>query len=340
MRIRLFLPLLVLLLTACGPEGNSFRINGSFRDMQAGQLYIYNLAGTHARLDTLTVQNGRFFYEGEVSDVTPYTLVFPNGMEQVIFVGPGQEVTYEATANDLKNYVVSGSDENKLMNQFRQETHSSPPAMVVNTARTYIEDNPSSPVAVYLLDRYFIQDENISVAELAPLLTLVKKHHPHNHLLMETDGQLAYARHWDIGKKLPDVELTLADGDSTRLWPAHGSDAAVHLIFFWATWMHNGYETLWQFRRLLDTYKDDDRLRVAAISLDVEQNPWRETIRPDSSKSHLRHYCDGLSFESPAAKTLGVNRLPYYIITDRQHKILEKGNDVKDLEGLLKKHLP
>ncbi len=79
---------IMTLLAACGPGGNSFRIRGSFRDMQAGELYIYNLSGDNARLDTLTIQGGKFRYRGETDEVTPFMLVFPNGVEQVIFAGP------------------------------------------------------------------------------------------------------------------------------------------------------------------------------------------------------------------------------------------------------------
>ena len=107
---------IMTLLAACGPGGNSFRIRGSFRDMQAGELYIYNLSGDNARLDTLTIQGGKFRYRGETDEVTPFMLVFPNGVEQVIFAGPGDDIEYEATANDLKNYVVSGSEENDTDN--------------------------------------------------------------------------------------------------------------------------------------------------------------------------------------------------------------------------------
>ena len=67
--------LLTVLLAACGPGGNSFRIRGSFRDMQAGELYIYNLNGDHARLDTINIQEGKFRYRGEADEVTPYMLV-------------------------------------------------------------------------------------------------------------------------------------------------------------------------------------------------------------------------------------------------------------------------
>ena len=50
---------LCIILTSCGPGGNSFRIRGRFRDMQAGELYIYNLSSDNARFDTLTVQEGK-----------------------------------------------------------------------------------------------------------------------------------------------------------------------------------------------------------------------------------------------------------------------------------------
>lgn len=331
--------LLVLLLTACGPGGKSFRINGSFSDMQAGELFIYNLAGEQARLDTLTIQGGRFFYEGEVEDVTPYMLVFPNGMEQVIFVSPGQEVTYKATANDLKNYVVKGGDENKLMNQFRQETYSAPPAMVVTAARTYIKDNPTSPVAVYLLDRYFVQTDNTSHDELRPLLRLLQKHQPHNHFLMEIENRLSYGQQLAVGKKLPDLQLTRRDRSTSPLWPSQTKAPAFNVVLFWSTWMHNGYETLWQVRRHCNSYKDDERLRFVTVSLDVERYRWEDAIRIDTANVRMEHYCDGLGFESQAVKTLGVHRLPYYIIADQQHKILEKGHDMKSLEDWFKKHL-
>ena len=120
------------LLASCGLSGSSFRIRGKFRDMQAGELYIYNLSSKNARLDTLTIQEGKFLYRGEADEVTPYMLVFPNGMEQVIFVGPATDVEYEATANDLKNYVVNGSEENQLMNQLlKNQKKLQKPAMLV-----------------------------------------------------------------------------------------------------------------------------------------------------------------------------------------------------------------
>lgn len=327
---------ILFLLVSCGPDGNSFRIRGSFRDMQAGELYIYNLNNDLARLDTINIQEGKFRYRGETDEVTPYILLFPNGVEQVIFAGPGEDLEYEATANDLKNYVVNGSDENLLMNKFREETYTMNPSLMTNTARTYIKDNPASPVAIYLFNNYFVQNEEVSPAELSELLKVLRSKHPHHHQLLDIESKLKAAATRQIGKTLPDVTLTNKDKKSVKLWQ---SSKDFTLIAFWATWMSNGTDFLWKVKNSLNDYRDNGRLRLVAISLDVERYRWEDIIRPDTTTTSILHCCDGLGFESKAIKTLGITTVPYYILTDKNHKVLDCGDDVNQLGDILKKHI-
>lgn len=327
---------ILFLLVSCGPDGNSFRIRGSFRDMQAGELYIYNLNGDLARLDTINIQEGKFRYRGETDEVTPYILLFPNGVEQVIFAGPGEDLEYEATANDLKNYVVNGSDENLLMNKFREETYTMNPSLMTNTARTYIKDNPASPVAIYLFNNYFVQNEEVSSAELSELLKVLRSKHPHHHQLLDIESKLKAAATRQVGKTLPDVTLTNKDKKSVKLWQ---SSKDYTLIAFWATWMSNGTDFFWKIKNSLNDYRDNGRLRLVAISLDVERYRWEDIIRSDTTTTNILHCCDGLGFESKAIKTLGITTVPYYILTDRNHKVLDCGDDVNQLGDILKKHI-
>ena len=115
------LPLMVtLLFTECGPSGNSFIIEGEFIGMKAGELYLFNPVDPTGKLDTLSIADYKFKYEGEVEDTIPYVLLFPNGVEHIIFVSPAKSIKYKAATNDLKNYQVTGSEETELMNQFRR----------------------------------------------------------------------------------------------------------------------------------------------------------------------------------------------------------------------------
>lgn len=330
----LYIVVTALLMMACGPRGSSFRIRGVFRDMQAGELYIYNLSNDNATVDTVAVQGGKFQYKGQAEDVTPYILVFPNGVEQVIFVGPGEDLEYEATANDLKNYVVNGSDENKLMNQFRQETYPLEQSMVQGVAKKYIKEHAESPVAVYLFDKYLCQDNTTNYKELQELAKAIKKKQPHNATLLALERKMVDSQKLQKGEVLPNVTLVNKDKSSVKLW---SESKDYNLIVFWSTWMPNGYDVLWRMRRNSRDYKEDGRLRTVGISLDIERYRWEDAIRQDSVD--IEHYCDGLSFESEVIKKFGISSLPYYIITDKNQKILEKSNDINELDNDLKKYI-
>ena len=129
-------------LTACGPRGKQFKIEGKFKDIQPGEVYIYNQADANACFDTLKVKDGTFVYSGEATEPTPYILVFQNALEHVIFVDAGKTLDYSVSASDMKNYVVNGSDENKLLNEFREETKKMTAVKTKAVARKFIENHP------------------------------------------------------------------------------------------------------------------------------------------------------------------------------------------------------
>ena len=230
---------------------------------------------------------------------------------------------------------MSGNDENKLMNKFREETYTMNPSMMRGVARAYIKDNPASPVAIYLLDQYFIQDEEASDKELSPLLKELKAHHPHNHHLLDIASKLKGAERHAIGQKLPDITLTKPDQKQVKLW-AKQKDYT--LIAFWAAWAPKGYDLLWTLRRVCEPYTTDGKLRIVAISLDVERFNWENAARQDST-GIVEHYCDGGNLESKAVKTLGINSVPYYMLIDKHHKVLDSSDDPNKLEGMLKKYI-
>lgn len=325
---------LLLSLSACGGGDSSFRVVGRFRDMQQGELYVYNLSSKHARLDTVSVKEGRFVYAGQAEQCTPYILVFPNAVEQVLFAQNGQDLRYEATANDLRNYVVNGSKENKLMNRFREETYRQGAQQIVATARRYIEQHTPSPVAVYLFDRYFVQNEATDGAELKPLLARLLKAHPDNRFLLDVKGSLSVVEAGQVGSALPDLSLKARSGAGLSL---RGGGRQYTLVAFWATWMRTQWETMSRLRSLHDKYGRAG-LRIVAVSLDTEIYKWEEFTRADSLS--IVHVCDGRAWESAAVRKLGVRLLPCYVLADRDDKVVARGTDINamvaDVEKFLK----
>lgn len=338
MRKLLTILTIAALFASCGPSGNTFRIKGKFRDMKAGELYLYSLTDNKASFDTLTVRDGEFSYKGVTDQVTPYILVFPNGMEQVIFVNKGLDVKYEATANDLKNYAVDGGDENKLMNKFRQDTYTQNPAQVITSARTFIEENAQSPVAIYLFDHYFVHNDAVSYKELSQMLSLLKEKNPKNHHLLDIESRISIAQRCNVGKKMPNASLTRRDKTTAKLW-AKGKEADFTLVAFWATWKQNGYDVVWKLRQISDDHKEAGNLRIVGISLDLERNRWEDATRQDTLSNYIEHYYDGLAFESPVAQAYGITNVPFFVLTDRSHKIICTSHSLDEMQGDLKKHV-
>ncbi len=333
----IYIVCLLALISSCGPGGSNFRIKGTFRDMQEGELYVYNLDNDQACFDTINVQEGRFLYKGQARSTVPYMLVFPNGVEQVIFVGPGADLTYEATANDLKNYVVNGSDENKLMNEFRKETYAMDAPRTTNAARDFIHQHPESYAALYLLDRYFAQEENVSDTELSKLIKIVKAQHPGNSYLLSMENKVRQASKHAEGATVPDMTLRTAKDKYVKLWDSKKAKTYT-LITFWSVWSIDGYDQMWKMREYSSQYKESGKLRIVAISLDVERYRWEEATRQDST-TIIEHYCDGKAFESDVVKTLGVTNVPSYLLVDRSHKIIDQSSDMSSLGSSLEKHL-
>jgi len=332
--LKTLLPLMVtLLFTECGPSGNSFIIEGEFIGMKAGELYLFNPADPTGKLDTLSIADYKFKYEGEVEDTIPYVLLFPNGMEHVIFVSPAKSIKYKAATNDLKNYQVTGSEENELMNQFRQETSTQKENQIPHIAKQYIVNNTASPVALYLFDRYYLQSKQFNTVEINALLNLLKKQHPNNHLLFATEGLLKNADNLKIGNKVSNVNLLQQGKEARKLWADTKKDYM--LIFFWATWIPNSYDMLWRVRQLQSG--NSEKIRFIGISLDCERYRWEEQTKRDSLV--IEHYCDGLSWSSPMIQEFGLGTIPYYIIMDKHHKVLSSGINVEQMAKDITKYV-
>jgi hypothetical protein len=325
MRAGICAGLLLMLLTACGPSGKQFKIEGRLKGMQPGEIYIYSLSGNDPRLDTLKVKNGAFVYEGTADSPTPYILVFQNGLEHVVFVDGGQTLEYSASANDMKNYEVKGNDENKLLNEFRSETSSMTQVKMNAAARSFIENHPASPVSVYMLDRYFVQNPDIAYPELLQLCQLLRNHHANNVYLINLETHLRQLLSADVGKKIPSITLTTKTGKIIDLSKA---GKPYLLLGFWSTWLTDAWEIMSTLRRYAKDYQSS--LQVVAVSLDTQMYKWEDFVRGDSLD--LDNVCDGNSWDTPAAQKLGVRELPYYVLSDGKGRVLYHGNNIADMK--------
>lgn len=332
--IRQFISVLLatLLVMGCGPSGPSFTIKGEFKDFKDGELYIYDLTNGEETFDTLRLKDGEFTYKGSTKEVKPYIVVFPNAVEQVIFVNGGDQLVYKATANDLRNYVVSGNEENELMNKFRHDTNKKNDAQTRDIAKSYITESPMSPVAIYLFDKYFVQDENVDDKKTKEILQILKKDNPQNLFLLNIEGQLAKSGKGGIGSTLPSIKL---DTKEKKTIDISKLSKDFTLLIYWATWCNNSYDLYDLIRDVKKKYMDSDKLDIISISADTEIYRWQDYTRADSIGIH--NYCDGEAWDSPILKDMSIRSLPVFIIADKNHKIIVRDENMDNMMAELGK---
>ncbi len=99
--------------------------------------------------------------------------------------------------------------------------------------------------------------------------------------------------------------------------------------------MSNQYDFIDEFAVLTEDYSDNKNLQIIAISLDAEIYKWEDCIKNDTT--YCEHLCDGKAWESETVKKLGITTIPTYIVADKKHKIIGRGNSLKDLNNELQK---
>ena len=327
---------LTLLLCGCGPSAPDFKIKGVLENMKGGELYIYNLNDETATLDTLRVKNGKFTYEGTANGIVPYILLFPNAVEQVVFAEGGKTLKYKSSLNDLKNYTVDGSETNELMNEFREKINKeSRQSTIRNIAAHYVNTYPDSPVALYLIDRYFLQEDAVDINTVTSLYDAVKFVQPKNLDVLSLGNKIDLAKNGKKGQKIPDLKMVTFKKDTISLrQPNHDHT----LLVFWASWQNDSYHIIDNVNSFYDKYGKGNDIKILAVSLDGAKYEWESFVRDDTLA--ITHLYDGLAWESPVVKKLGITKIPYYIMADKKFKITARSNNLDALQDGLEPTTP
>lgn len=333
------IPILATLLTllcACGPSGNSYRIDGQLKGMKEGEIYVVSPTGQPDRIDTIRIRDERFTYAGSTPQPALLQIILPNAFQQTLVVEPGASLTYHSITTDLAAYTVEGSRENELLNQFRTDTRHLDATARNKQAAAFIRKHPESQAAIAVFMQQYIYQPSSDSSLTRQLLRLLLRQHPDDRLLLFSQGALQNQRTASVGQTIPYVTLT--DKQKRPIPSIDITAPADHtLIAFWATWARSHWDFMNQLRKLRDTYVADHRLRILAISLDARIFEWEQFIDADSTGMH--HICDGQAFASPLADQLAIRQVPFFLLTDRKGRILLTGTTPEQLRTEVPKHL-
>jgi hypothetical protein len=324
-----FIILLAIVMVSCGTDSRHFKVDGHLLNLNNGEFYVYSPDGAIFGIDTIKVSGGRFTYEISCEQKATLVLIFPNFSEQPIFTEPGKTVDLSGNASHLKEMKVKGTDENKLMNAFREQMANASPPEILKYARTFIEDHPESIVSSYLLNRFFVQTPNANYKLAASLVAKMIPKQPRNGQLKQLAQGLKSITAAAVGKQLPSFSATTINGSDISSSSLKSADVAI--ISFWASW---SYEST-AMQNSINELKSGSggRLKVVSVCVDADKKECRQTLGQDSI--NWPTVCDGNMFEGSVMKTLGVTSIPDNIVLKRG-KIVARGLTTQKLREKVK----
>lgn len=287
-----------LVCTSCGTDSRHFRIDGRLLHLNQGEFYVYSPDGTINGLDTIKVQAGRFSYEVACDRPMTLMIVFPNFTEQPVFAQPGKSVDLKGDASHLKEMTVKGTEDNELMNKFREMIHNAAPPEMKKCAQLFVQDHPESRVGAYLVDRYFIHDANPDTKTAVRLVDLMIEKQPDNGYLKRQKRQLTASFVATKGADIPNVLGTTVDGKT--IGRVQLTKAPVTVVCALATWK---YESMSQFRRLA-AYAASQQGRVAVVGVSIDASP--SLVRSQlASQLGISDSASGLAFGPSSGSSSG-----------------------------------
>lgn len=197
----------------------------------------------------------------------------------------------------------------------------SDPSKIATAAAQLIGAFPSLNTLVYC-SRFMLDLEfsgNVAAAsEMAQAITAARTQFPPGSFSADIDQFLdCHSRRMAArGKPLNLDELVGFDGRAFD-WSTYRGK--VVLVCFWASWEINSLEELRQMKALRDQIRDTD-FEIVGINLDDAylSNAQQTVIGQNYTWRNVRsNRADAIGFNTPAAKALGVNAVPFMLLVDK-----------------------
>lgn len=324
----------LVLLTGCEKQHQTFRLEGSFKGFNQGELYICGIDGNFP-LDTVAVVKSKFQYEVALEEPTAFIVIFPNFSEVPVYGEKGAKVTIEGDVSHLREIDVDGTKENEVLTKYRKKTsHQTPPEVALSTEQ-FIKENPTSPFALYLIRKVFFQLPQPDYKRAAELTELVMQANPETSEELKAQvKRMQGISYLKDGANLPSFIATDINGQTIK---SSDLNAKVNVITVWNLDNFEGQGTLRQLQKR-QKQAGSDNLKVLTICLDADIKACRKKLERDSIVWST--ICDGLLWDSPVMYQTGLSFIPDNILIDDKGKIIAHSLSQDDLMSRIDKLLP
>ncbi len=313
-------------------------------------------------IDSTTIQNGRFHFEGVQDNAAIAILVPHNDIQStypplLLALEPGKiKVTldslsrvsgtplnnrlqryeslrdqYDSRLHDItKSYVANyldGTLTDSVFNNLKERFKKVRKRLETLT-RNYILANTDNITSVYLfLQNSFLfspEEQRRLIAEADPAFA--------QNPAVQRIGKLLEAQQWvERGDSFIDLTLQTPEGKRVALSQYVGKGRYI-LLDFWASWSAPCREQMPYLQQLYERY-GNKRFSIVGISFDTDPKVWKEYI--DENQIEWPQLSDLKGWDSPAITQYAIQGIPHLILIDPNGKIAANNPDEEELNLII-----
>lgn len=206
-------------------------------------------------------------------------------------------------------------------------------AIKVRQLKDYVKARPDAIAGVYLLYRFFLTADDMSVDHLAVFMNQFTGAARQSKYYQYLDEQLQKKKAVVTGAIAPDFTLLKTDSTGFTLSSTRGKYI---MLDFWATWCHPCREAIPHWKDVYKKYHQKG-FDIVSISNDSKWNDWTKAL--DVEKMPWIQVCDKFPAKHRPAKVASLYMIPYlpsYVLLDTSGKILVYSGDKSEIDHKLK----
>jgi peroxiredoxin len=167
------------------------------------------------------------------------------------------------------------------------------------------------------------------IALMDAMSAALQKSYPKAELTRQLVAKVNSAKRVAIGATAPDFQLKNAQGNLVDLKSYRGKYV---LVDFWASWCAPCRQESPTLVRLYNSFKDKD-LEILTVSIDTDENKWKNAIKKDGFTWETVSELSGYS--GPSSALYNISAIPSSFLLDKDGKIVAKNLRGKNLEKKL-----
>lgn len=288
-------------------------------------------------LDTAKIdKNGNCLFKANLEKISLLRIYFSEENFIYLISEPKENVQVEADASDLMSPVVKGSPNTemfyntyKAMKDYKVKIEDYT-KKIEEEQKKYLHDiilkNLGLLSNIYFTEKFNVDDDFDLLSKLDNELF---KKYPDNQDVIQFHDKITSAAKLSKGLLAPDLAIADTLGKELKLSSLHGKYV---LIDFWASWCKPCRQETPKLKTIYEKYHAKG-FEIYSVSLDEDSTGWRDAIAMDQPTwlqvSELK------GGDSDAAKTYGVQTIPFEVLIDKEGKIIKKNVRSEELEKLL-----